>query len=82
MYIVLVNSSYHVEGDERSRTAPGHGYPAHDVDYLEAVELKDADEVTTWITRNQYKKFRVFQATPVTVEKKFSIKINTTRSSS
>lgn len=30
--LVYEHSSVHVPGDERSRTNPGHGYPAHDVD--------------------------------------------------
>lgn len=30
-FAIVEFSSYHVDGDERSRTNPGHGYPAHDV---------------------------------------------------
>jgi len=28
---IIIFDSIHIEGDERSRTNPGHGYPAHDV---------------------------------------------------
>jgi hypothetical protein len=28
---IYKTDSHHVEGDERSRTAPGHGYPAHTI---------------------------------------------------
>lgn len=28
-WAILQNESIHVPGDERSRTAPGHGYPEH-----------------------------------------------------
>lgn len=28
-FAIVIFSTYHVEGDERSRTNPGHGYPAH-----------------------------------------------------
>lgn len=74
MYIILVNSSYHVEGDERSRTNPGHGYPAEDVDYVEAIEFHDSVEVEEWILANgDRKKYRLFQCTPVTIEKKISL---------
>jgi hypothetical protein len=31
-WAILKFSSTHVPGDERSRTNPGHGYPAHSVD--------------------------------------------------
>ena len=30
-WVILKFSSTYVPGDERSRTAPGHGYPAHSV---------------------------------------------------
>lgn len=36
-FAIIEFSSVHVPGDERSRQAPGHGYPAHSVskcDYL------------------------------------------------
>ncbi len=29
--LIFTTSTAHVPGDERSRTNPGHGYPAHDV---------------------------------------------------
>lgn len=32
-WIVVTETHVHVPGDERSRTAPGHGYPAHTVYY-------------------------------------------------
>jgi len=28
-YMILKFESVHIPGDERSRTHPGHGYPAH-----------------------------------------------------
>ncbi len=31
-WAILKYSTTHVPGDERSRTNPGHGYPAHSVD--------------------------------------------------
>jgi hypothetical protein len=30
-WVILRFSSVHIPGDERSRTHPGHGYPAHSV---------------------------------------------------
>lgn len=29
MYLIITQSSIHHAGDERSRTNPGHGYPAY-----------------------------------------------------
>ena len=34
-FAIVVFSSVHVDGDERSRTNPGHGYPAHDISTAE-----------------------------------------------
>ncbi len=30
LLLIFKTETHHVEGDERSRTNPGHGYPAHD----------------------------------------------------
>jgi len=40
-YAALIEDSYHVEGDERSKTNPGHGYPAHDVKYTRIEEFAE-----------------------------------------
>lgn len=79
-YAVFVESSYHVEGDERSRTAPGHGYPAHDVKYTEVIKFKDEAELRKWIEdQDRYtynkKKYEVVTYTPVTVTKTVEFRI-------
>lgn len=79
MYIALIKSSYHVEGDERSRTNPGHGYPAQDIEYTEAIEFQTKEDFQRWFEANPNKTFRLFQCTPVTVKKTVSIEFNTTR---
>jgi hypothetical protein len=38
--IIRFGSTY-IEGDERSRTNPGHGYPAHHVANVEYIVFKD-----------------------------------------
>jgi hypothetical protein len=48
-YAAIIKSSYHVEGDERSRTNPGHGYPAHTVDYNDFVTFKDKEAMQKWV---------------------------------
>jgi len=37
LLVIFKTTTYHVEGDERSRTNPGHGYPAHD-DKIDSTE--------------------------------------------
>jgi len=37
LLIVFKTTKYHVEGDERSKTNPGHGYPEH-IDEIDSTE--------------------------------------------
>lgn len=48
-YAAIIDKSYHVEGDERSRTNPGHGYPAHDVSYKEFKPFGSKEEMEEWV---------------------------------
>jgi hypothetical protein len=43
-YAILTFSSVYVPGDERSRTAPGHGYPAHHEDVMTYTVFLDEPE--------------------------------------
>lgn len=42
--IIYDTQSVYIPGDERSRTAPGHGYPAHNESF---------DTFEHWVTTNQ-----------------------------
>lgn len=50
-FAALVKTSTYVEGDQRSRDAPGHGYPAHTVEGIEIVRFEDQAEMEAWIQR-------------------------------
>lgn len=56
-FAVFIESSYHVEGDERSRTNPGHGYPAHTVRYTEVKTFDSEEEFPNWIECEERAKF-------------------------
>ena len=43
-YVILENDSVHIPGDERSRTNPGHGYPASDHNYIQMQVTTDKTE--------------------------------------
>lgn len=79
MFIVLETDSYHVDGDERSRTNPGHGYPAHTVEYIKAHEIPSEAELMKWIeSHNKYafhSPYRVFKCEEVEIQQNISIKI-------
>jgi hypothetical protein len=78
-YAVFVQSSYYVEGDERSRTNPGHGYPAHTVSYTDVIRFKDEAELKAWIERNNSsygaKPFEAVVCRPLKVKTSLSIEV-------
>jgi hypothetical protein len=78
-YAVSVESNYYVEGDERSLTNPGHGYPAHTVSYSEFIRFDTKDELKNWIENNNRaynsKKFEAFICKPLKVKTALSIDI-------
>lgn len=51
-------SSVHIEGDERSRQAPGHGYPAHDVTTLSYRAFENETEMQQWVEKQEEQKRR------------------------
>ena len=73
---VLVFSTRYIEGDERSRTNPGHGYPAHvehDVKYI----AFDSDvDLMDWIERHPHADYSVIHATPKKIEVRLSVSLS------
>lgn len=51
-YAIIENYTEYVPGDERSRTNPGHGYPAHTVNHKTIREFKTKEEWEKWIKEN------------------------------
>lgn len=79
-YLVLYQDSYYVEGDERSRTNPGHGYPAHTVQYDTYERFKTFEAFTAWVEANSqkiyYKKaFEAFKLVPISVTTKIQVEV-------
>jgi hypothetical protein len=80
LFAILTPKSVHVPGDERSRTNPGHGYPAHteqswEIEIFESEEKWKAEivrlEAQKGFMRKEYKAVRMTPAkisTEVTVE--------------
>jgi hypothetical protein len=56
-YAAIISSSYKVEGDERSRTNPGHGYPEHTVQYNEFLTFNDRETMQRWL---EYEESKIF----------------------
>jgi len=72
--LIFKTSSVYHEGDERSRTCPGHGYPAytetiHSIDYI---PFNNKSEMEAWVvkaeTKTQKDPYRIIEAMPLTVQ--------------
>ena len=77
-YAAFVEESVHHEGDERSRTHTGHGYPEHTTTHTEVKKFKSEDELKEWILANERygkKNYSIVFCTPVAVTKTVSLNI-------
>ena len=84
--LIFKTSTIHVPGDERSRTNPGHGYPARDETYAsyeywavgteknlkEAIEFLEERKRERWSKEEPY---QVIEAKSVKVETRVDVKI-------
>ena len=69
IYLIIRQKSIHHEGDERSRTHPGHGYPAYTETVQEVTEYTDYSKFCEHVKRLElYKEqYKAYSAEPVTV---------------
>jgi len=79
-YAILTFGSTYVPGDERSRTNPGHGYPAHTDDYIKYEAYGD-NEKEVWEMKIEFytKSGHTFQAMrviPAKVTSEVNVEIN------
>ncbi len=80
-YAAFIEDSFHVEGDERSRTHPGHGYPAHTVTYTKVEEFSSKDAMEKWVARQETsaynkQKYRIVKCIPMEVHKNISVEVS------
>lgn len=67
-YIALWEGTRWVEGDQRSRDHPGHGYPAGNETTYERQTFTDLAELKRWIGGFSYNKsLQIYKLTPVKV---------------
>ena len=60
-YATIVTRSIYIPGDERSRTHPGHGYPASTEEYTDFVTFDNEEKLKAWIRSNSSSKFKVIK---------------------
>ncbi len=78
-WVIMQFNTIHIAGDERSRTNPGHGYPAHtesSVSY-EAyfTEEKFLEAVRELEARTHGTNYVVFKSEPLTIDKKITVSV-------
>jgi hypothetical protein len=74
-WALINNVTVYHEGDERSRTNPGHGYPAHATTHSEYIPFATEAALLDAINRNCYNSFRIIKAEPLEIEVKTTVKI-------
>jgi hypothetical protein len=78
-YALLHFSSVYIEGDERSRTNPGHGYPGGYENRVQYIAFETSSDAKEYIESlgNSYdeSKYKLIYVTPVKVTKTIQIDI-------
>jgi hypothetical protein len=85
--LIFRTSSIHVPGDERSRTNPGHGYPAHDVthssyEYWAVKDEKSLKEAIEFLEERMRERswekvgpYQAIKVTPMKVTTKVEVEV-------
>jgi len=77
-YAAFISESRHIPGDERSRTNPGHGYPAHTINYTTVREFCSEQEMLLWVKQQDgfnSKNYRIVTFEEVTLKRTVTVKI-------
>lgn len=74
-FAVVYNESVYHEGDERSRTHPGHGYPAYTETLQLFKEFKNENDLKDWIKRNERRVFKVIKYEELKVKTEIVINV-------
>jgi hypothetical protein len=80
-FAALVFSTVHIPGDERSRTNPGHGYPAENKPVVEYIAFDSRVEMQTWVDRQESDTFsredyQLIAVNPLVVNVKTTVSIS------
>ena len=78
-YLLVEDASVHIPGDERSRTNPGHGYPAHSVDYVRTLIFYTLEDLKKFLCAKSSvdtSKFRVYKMNRISVNSRVVVDID------
>lgn len=78
MFLIVTNVNVYVPGDERSKTNPGHGYPAYTETYQKVEEFTDLNMLQQRVAKleDRKEKYRVYEAKPLSVSVKVNISLH------
>ncbi len=74
-WVVLVFGTTHIPGDERSRTNPGHGYPASTETKIDYIVFDDKSDLEKWVAGVEERKYgsstlySIIEAEPHNIQK-------------
>lgn len=75
-FAAIVFSTVHIPADERSRTNPGHGYPAESRPVSEYIAFSSPEEMQTWVNRNHTSNnFTIIEAFPKAIVTTTTVKV-------
>ncbi|MGO4337839.1 hypothetical protein AB4037_23260 [Labrys sp. KB_33_2] len=76
-FAIITETSVHIPGDERSRTHPGHGYPAHTETYINYQAFTDRAEWEFHIQRLTERRtpFKAIAATPALIKTNVTVEV-------
>lgn len=73
-FAALVFDSIYIEGDERSKECPGHGYPAHTESVVKYITFTDRGEMEKWVNQQELQQYgrrdnyKIVEVKPLTVK--------------
>ncbi len=75
-YAALTTTSIHHEGDERSRTNPGHGYPAYTENVATFTKFKNEEDMKQWILRrSRFETYTIIKYVELVIETEVTVKV-------
>lgn len=81
-FAALVFETIHIEGDERSRNFPGHGYPAETRHVVAYYAFDSREEMVRWVTNAEKpenihgrKPYQIIEVKPCTVSASIAVTV-------
>ena len=80
-FAVIFDKEVHHQGDERSRTHPGHGYPAYTENIPSIQEFLSQEDLLAWVKHEESltygkKTYRIIRCSPVTITTTIQVQLS------